>query len=152
MPSRNAIWRFLNANVSHHSFILFFFGLFIWLPTEAFSANLTLEQLASQIAEQFNVSPPKANDKFTTALRATSEGKNVIYSFVWNFRLDTPKIKVDQLVSEWKAEMIPQVCQNHLKDEAFKQGLYYTFIYLDTAKNIVTKYIVSRETCANIRR
>jgi hypothetical protein len=120
--------------------------------TSGFAANLNLEQLAKQIAEQFNANPPKADDGFTSTLTAKSVGKNVIYSYLWNYRLDTPKSKIDQLVSEWKAEMIPQVCQNHAKDEAFKQGLYYTFIYFDKSNKKVTEYSVSRDTCTNLRK
>lgn len=129
-------------------------GLFVFLisTTSGFAANLNLEQLAKQIAEQFNANPPKADDGFTSTLVAKSAGKNVIYSYVWNYRLDTPKSKIDQLVSEWKAEMIPQVCQNHARDEAFKQGLYYTFIYFDKSNKKVTEYSVSRDTCANLRK
>lgn len=134
------------------SFSLVLFVSFILLTTNGFATNLDLEQLAKQIAEQFNANPPKADDGFTSTLMAKSVGNNVIYSYVWNYRLDTPKYKIDQLVSEWKAEMIPKVCQNHVKDEAFKQGLYYTFAYFDLNRNKVTEYTVSRDTCASLRR
>lgn len=134
------------------SFSFALFVSFILITANVFAANLNLEQLAKQIAEQFNANPPKADDGFTSTLTAKSVGKNVIYSYVWHYRLDTPKYKVDQLVSGWKAEMIPKVCQNHVKDEAFKQGLYYTFVYFDLNQNKVTEYSVSRDTCASSRR
>lgn len=134
------------------SFSFSLFLSFVLSITKVFAANLGLEQIASEIANQVNANPPKSNDGFTTVLQTRAVGKNVIFSNVWNYRLDTPKYKVDQLVSEWKADMIPKVCQNHVQDEAFKQGLYYTFIYFDLNQNKVTEYSVSRDTCASLRR
>ena len=119
--------------------------------TDGLAAKLTLEALAAQIAEQFNANPPRPADDFTTALKARSVGRNVIYSYIWNYRLDSSKQKIDQLVHDWGIEMIPQVCQNHLRDEAFKQGLSYTFIYYDLAQRKVAEYHVSNSTCTSMR-
>ena len=118
----------------------------------SWGGSLNLNEIAIQIAQQHNANPPRMVDNFTISSSATSSGKNVIFNYTWAIRPDAPKSKIDQLITEWKAEMIPQVCQANAHSEAFNQGLYYSFIYSDRNKNKITEYIVSRDTCQALRR
>ncbi len=122
-------------------------GLLGLASTNILGANLNLDDIARQIAQQHNANASRVTDEFTISSSATSVGKNVIFNYTLAIRPDTPKNKIDQFVSEWKAEMVPQTCQANANSEAFKQGLYYTFIYFDRNRNKITEYSVSRDTC-----
>ena len=115
--------------------------------TNSFGANLNLDEAAKQIVQQYNVNASRMTDNFTISSSATSIGKNVIFSYILAVRPSTQKNRINQFVSEWKADMIPKVCQVNANDEAFRQGLYYTFAYFDGSQNKITQFSVNRDTC-----
>lgn len=115
--------------------------------TNSFGANLNLDEAAKQIVQQYNVNASRMTDNFTISSSATSIGKNVIFSYILAVRPSTQKNRINQFVSEWKADMIPKVCQVNANDEAFRQGLYYTFAYFDRSQNKITQFSVNRDTC-----
>ncbi|MCP5177737.1 MAG: hypothetical protein H6997_09330 [Moraxellaceae bacterium] len=118
--------------------------------TSSLGASLSLDEMAKQIAQQHNLNASRVVDNFTISSSATSVGKNVIFSYILAIRPNTPKNKIDQFVSEWKAEMIPRVCQVNASNDFFKEGLYYTFIYFDRSRKKITQYSVSYDTCMKI--
>ena len=122
-------------------------GILGLASTNILGANLNLDDIARQIAQQHNANASRVTDEITISSSATSGGKNVIFNYTLAIRPDTPKNKIDQFVSEWKADMVPQTWQGNANSEAFKQGLYYTFIYFDRNRNKITEYSVSRDTC-----
>jgi hypothetical protein len=112
---------------------------------------LTLEQTAQEIARQHNANAKALIDDTTVSTSATAEGVNVIVTYVLRIRQQLPEDKREEFRKSIATELMRGVCKSNADKEAFKQGLYYTLVYRNTEDELLSKLVVSRETCSKLK-
>ena len=112
---------------------------------------LTLEQTAQEIARQHNANAKALIDDTTVSTSATADGKNVIVTYVIRIKQQLPKDKRDEFRKGIATEVMRGVCKSNADKDAFKQGLYYTLVYRSTEDELLSKLVVSKETCSKLK-
>ncbi len=112
---------------------------------------LTLEQTAQEIARQHNANAKALIDETTVSTSATAEGKNVIVTYVLRIKQQLPKDKRDEFRKGIATELMRGVCKSNADKDAFKQGLYYTLVYRSTEDELLSKLVVSKDTCSKLK-
>ena len=112
---------------------------------------LTLEQTAQEIARQHNANAKALIDDTTVSTSATAEGKNVIVTYVIRIKQQLPKDKRDEFRKGIATELMRGVCKSNADKDAFKQGLYYTLVYRSTEDELLSKLVVSKDTCSKLK-
>ena len=120
------------------------------MPVMARAQPLTLEQTAQEIARQHNANAKALIDDTTVSTSATAEGVNVIVTYVLRIRQQLPEDKRDEFRKGIATELMRGICRSNADKEAFKQGLYYTLVYRNTEDELLSKLVVSRETCSKL--
>ena len=110
----------------------------------------TVESIASEIAKQHNTNAHNLRDEMTVSSSAKAVGKNVIVSYVQRVRKDVPSDKLAEYQAEMYKEIVPQACKANANNPAFKDGLYYTFVYTSHYGQKLAEFSVSKQTC-NLR-
>ena len=112
---------------------------------------LTLEQTAQEIARQHNANAKALLDDTTVSTSATAEGVNVIVTYVIRIKQQLPKDKRDEFRKEIATELMRGLCKSNAGSEPFKRGLYYTLVYRSTEDELLSKLVVSKETCSKLK-
>jgi hypothetical protein len=120
-------------------------------PSVARAQPLTLEQTAQEIARQHNANAKALIDDTTVSTSATAEGKNVIVTYVIRIKQQLPKDKRDEFRKGIATELMRGVCKSNADKDAFKQGLYYTLVYRSTEDELLSKLVVSKDTCSKLK-
>jgi hypothetical protein len=130
--------------------IITFIGLLfiILTPYITYAEKLNVEWIASEIAKKHNESIKSNLDDMTISSTATAVGKNVIIKNIQRFRRNISKEKLSEYQSMLYKELVPNVCQANKNNPAFKQGLYYTFIYVSHYDQKLAKFTFNEKTCA----
>ena len=121
------------------------------MPVVARAQPLTLEQTAQEIARQHNANAKALIDDTTVSTSATAEGKNVIVTYVIRIKQQLPKDKRDEFRKGIATELMRGVCKSNADKDAFKQGLYYTLVYRSTEDELLSKLVVSKDTCSKLK-
>ena len=121
------------------------------MPVVARAQALTLEQTAQEIARQHNANAKSLIDDTTVSTSATAEGANVIVTYVLRIRQQLPEDKRDEFRKGIAAELMRGLCKSNADKDAFKQGLYYTLVYRNTEDELLSKLVVSKETCSKLK-
>jgi len=121
------------------------------MPVVSLAQPLTLEQTAQEIARQHNANAKALIDDTTVSTSATADGKNVIVTYVIRIKQQLPKDKRDEFRKGIATEVMRGVCKSNADKDAFKQGLYYTLVYRSTEDELLSKLVVSKETCSKLK-
>lgn len=78
---------------------------------------------------------------------AKAVGKNVIFTNVLRVRKGLSISDLQQFQTELYKEIVPKVCEQNSENEAFKRGLYYTFVYNSTYGENLAPIKIDRQTC-----
>jgi hypothetical protein len=115
----------------------------------AFDAQgASVEEVAAEIARRSNLNAGAMSNDITQSFSARAVGKNVIFENVLRIKVDLPKDKLAEYQSKTQEEVVPRVCRNNAENEVFKQGLFYTFVYRNTAGDEVARFSADVNICS----
>lgn len=130
----------------------FALGLCVLLmPVVARAQALTVEQTAQEIARQHNANAKALIDDTTVSTSAEADGVNVIITYVIRVQQQLPEQMRAEYRKGLEAELLRGACKGNADNEAFKRGLYYTFVYRNTDDQLVSKLVVSKKTCSKLK-
>jgi hypothetical protein len=121
------------------------------LPVVAGAQALTVEQTAQEIARQHNANAKGLIDGTTVSTSAEAQGVNVIITYVIRVQKQLPDDMREEFRKSIGTELVRGACKSNADNEAFKRGLYYTFIYRNTDDELLSKLVVSKETCSKLK-
>jgi hypothetical protein len=127
-------------------------GLHVLLmPAVGRAQPLTLEQTAQELARQHNANAKALIDDTTVATSAKADGVNVVVTYVLRIRQQLPEDKREEFRTGIATELMRGVCKSNAGSEPFKRGLYYTLVYRSTEDELLSKLVVSRDTCSKLK-
>jgi hypothetical protein len=109
--------------------------------------SASIEYVASQIAYNHNQNAQNMLDAMTSSSSAKAVGKNVIFTNVLRVRKGLSKSELKQFQTELYNEIVPKVCTQNSENEAFKKGLYYTFVYKSIHGENLARIKIDMQTC-----
>ena len=107
----------------------------------------TLEGIAAEIALRHNNNSASLVDDWTVATSAKAVGKNVVLYYIIRAKKSVALHKLGEFKSELYKEIVPAACKVNANNEAFKRGLYYTFVYHNTYGEKLAEFVVNRAVC-----
>lgn len=125
--------------------VLCAYGMFISCLANA--AKPTVEWIASEIARQHNSNAEMMKDDMTASSTAQAIGKNVILKYVLRVKRDLPKQQVEEWRSKVYRDIIPKTCRANSNNPAFKDGLFYTFVYVSHHGQQLAEIVVNNRVC-----
>ena len=75
----------------------------------------------------------------------------MIVTYVIRVQQQLPEQMRDEFRKEIATELMREACKRNADNEAFKRGLYYTFVYRNTEDELLSKLVVSKETCSKLK-
>jgi hypothetical protein len=111
------------------------------------NAQYTVESVAEEIARKHNAAAPTMLDRMTISTSAKAEGKNVILAYVLRVRKGLSAVELEAFKTGLDETVVAPACKLNADNDAFKLGLYYTFIYSNTYAEQLAKLVVSKATC-----
>lgn len=78
---------------------------------------------------------------------AQAKGKNVIITNVIKTSPNKSKQWLDEHKSLVYQDLVPQVCRNNSSNPAFKDGLFYTFVYVSDSGQLLAEIVVNKQVC-----
>lgn len=118
-------------------------------PSFSYAEKPTVEWIASEIARQHNANAEAMKDEMTVSSSAQAIGKNVIFKYVLRVKRDVSKQKLDEYRSELYQEIVPKTCRANSNNPAFKDGLFYTFVYVSHYGQPLTELVVNKRVCGS---
>lgn len=109
--------------------------------------SASIEDVASLIAYNHNQNAHNILDPMTSSSSAKAVGKNVIFTNVLRVRKGLSKSELKQFQTELYNEIVPKVCAHNSENEAFKRGLYYTFVYNSIHGENLARIKIDTQTC-----
>jgi hypothetical protein len=112
--------------------------------------QVPIEDVALEIARLSNRNAQAVLDDMTLAFSARASGRNVIFDTVVRMKRDlSPEQRADYKEKVWQ-EVTPRTCQQNADNEAFKRGLFYTFVYRNVAGEEIGRFSVDAILCSRI--
>ncbi len=124
-------------------------SMLLFAPSLSYAEKPTVEWIASEIAKQHNANAEAMKDEMTVSSSAQAIGKNVILKYVLRVKRDVSKQKLDEYRSELYQEIVPKICRLNSKNPAFKDGLFYTFVYVSHYGQPMAELVVNKRVCGN---
>ena len=121
------------------------FGVFV--PCLSYAEKPTVEWVASEIARQHNGNAEMMKDDMTVSSSAHAIGKNVILKYVLRVKRDASKQQLDEYRSVLYRDIVPKACRVNSNNPAFKDGLFYTFVYVSHYGQQLAEIVVSKRIC-----
>jgi hypothetical protein len=116
------------------------------------SSDAAVEEYARVAASganvQFQKYPP--NDGVTKSARAYAQGKAVVYEFVLAIRSDVTEAQLATWRAGTRSEVVPGACTALRKDEFFKKGLHFRYLYLGRSGQVLDDFLVNRPACESL--
>ena len=117
----------------------------------AYAQGQTVEQVAQAVATQHNANAKSFLDQMTAATSAKAIGKNVRLEYVLRVKKGLSSAKLREFSEETQREVVPGACRMNANNEAFKRGLYYTFVYMNTYGEKLAEFRVDKAVCGNLK-
>jgi predicted acyltransferase (DUF342 family) len=137
----------LAASSSRLAFISVFFILYL-MPCASYAGKLNVEWIAAEVAREHN--EKAMTDDMTVSSTAQSIGKNVILKNVLRVKRNVSKGELEEL-EEYRAallqEIVPKACVANSNNPAFKEGLFYTFVYVSHYGQPLAEVIINERIC-----
>ena len=111
------------------------------------SAQHTVESVAVEIAHRHNENAAKMIDGMTVWTSARADGKNVVLIYVLRVRKGLPSAEREAFLAGLDKEVVAPACKMNANNEAFRLGLFYTFVYRNTYAEQLAELVVSKSTC-----
>jgi hypothetical protein len=121
----------------------------LFTPSLSYAEKPTVEWIASEIARQHNANAEAMKDEMTVSSSAQAIGKNVILKYVLRVKRDVSKQKLDEYRSELYQEIVPKTCRVNSNNPAFKDGLFYTFVYVSHYGQPLAELVVNKRVCGS---
>ena len=118
-----------------------------WMASPASAEQDTVESVALEIARQHNQSASAMLDEMTLSTSARAIGKNVVLTYVIRVQRGLSEQNLAEFKTELEREIVPAACKENADNEAFKKGLFYTFVYRNTYDEELAEVIVNRDVC-----
>ena len=118
-------------------------------PSLSYAEKPTVEWIASEIARQHNANAEVMKDEMIVSSSAQAIGKNVIFKYVLRVERDVSKQKLDGYRSELYQEIVPKTCRVNSSNPAFKDGLFYTFVYVSHYGQPLAELVVNKRVCGS---
>lgn len=104
--------------------------------------GVSIEDAAAEVARQSNLKPAAMVDDEIVGFRARSEGKSVIFEYVV-----APPASVAQFRRNVEQAVVRLACLENEENEAFRRGLFYTFVYRTKDGGEIATFSVKSATC-----
>lgn len=133
-----------------HAFVVLIINMSFFAPSLSYAEKPTVEWIASEIARQHNVNAETMKDEINMSSSAQAIGRNVIFKYVLRVKRDVPKQKLDEYRSELYQEIVPKSCRVNSDNPAFKDGLFYTFVYISHYGQPLAQLVVNKRVCGSL--
>lgn len=127
--------------------IVLILGIVFFAPPMSYAEKPSVEWIASEIARQHNANANSMKDQMTVSSSAQAVGKNVIFKYVLRVNRDVSKQKLGEYRSELYQEIVPKTCRANLDNPAFRDGLFYTFVYVSHYGQLLAELVVNLHVC-----
>ncbi|WP_339731370.1 hypothetical protein [uncultured Pseudomonas sp.] len=111
--------------------------------------SLNLDEIALDTVQQVNANPPPLEPGMLS-YRAYADRHTVIYESVLSMRKNISESDLSAWRAEVAKELIPQACEVHRNNPALKQGMQYTYLYLDQSNKHIGEFVVTDTVCAGL--
>jgi predicted acyltransferase (DUF342 family) len=134
----------LAASSSRRAFISVFFILYL-MPCASYAGKLNVEWIAAEVASEHN--EKAMTDDMTVSSTAQSIGKNVILKNVLRVKRNVSKGELEEYRAALLQEIVPKACAENSNNSAFKEGLFYTFVYVSHYGQPLAEVIINERIC-----
>jgi hypothetical protein len=107
--------------------------------------GVSIEDAAAEVVRRSNQKPAAMVDDEIVGFRARSEGTNVIFEYVV-----APRASVAQYRRNVEQVVVRLACLENEQNEAFRRGLFYTFVYRTKDGGELATFSVKSATCEAI--
>jgi hypothetical protein len=118
-------------------------------PSLSYAEKPTVEWIASEIARQHNANAETMKDETIMSSSAQAIGRNVIFKFVLRVKRDVSKQKLDESRLGLYQEIVPKICRVNSNNSAFKDGLFYTLVYVSQYGQPLAELVVNKRVCGS---
>jgi hypothetical protein len=123
--------------------------LCMFFSNSIFADKPSLEWIASEIAKQHNNNSENLKNDVTISSTAQAVGKNVIFKNIIRTGANKSKQWLDEHRALLYQDVVPKVCQANVNNPAFKDGLFYTFVYISDSGQLLAEIVINKQVCDN---
>ena len=128
--------------------LLLFILLSYIFSSSVFAEKPSLEWIASEISKQHNNNSEKMKDDITISSTAQAVGKSVTLINIIRTGANKSKQWLDERRVTVYKDTLPKVCKANANNPAFKDGLFYTFLYISDSGQLLAEFIINKEVCS----
>lgn len=119
--------------------------------TPSHQPEISIEDIAQDVAAHINANKQAMLDEMTVSLNAIAVGRNIRLEHVIRVKKGLPPKKIKVWLDASRAEIVPKSCTVNAKNPAFDRGLSYTFAYSNTYGEKLGDIFVDKATCKGLK-
>ena len=107
--------------------------------------GVSIEEVAAEVARLSNQNSRRMLDDSVLAMSARAKGRNVVFEYIVQ-----PPARLEEYKQNLRTLMVRSSCLVNQDNEAFRRGLFYTFVYRDSAGRELVQFEVNAAICSGL--